>query len=165
MEASILFNPSAMIPCISRTTFLHSRAGLMVRQKVFFSRATHDRSVSLRLVSPTLLAAEKEEAKAVLALFLKKQGLRNAVATKTINKSNAFIDHLVSLLHSVHKSRYLVGRELTTLEIRDVLIPYLETFEEEYGSLLVDVVENFSVKEKIDEKNESFEEKDVEKIQ
>ncbi|EPS58291.1 hypothetical protein M569_16524, partial [Genlisea aurea] len=35
------------------------------------------------------------------------------------------------------------GRELTTLEIRDALIPYLETLHEEYGSVLVDVVESF----------------------
>jgi mTERF domain-containing protein len=42
-------------------------------------------------------------------LFLKKQGLSNAVAARTINKSDIFIDHLVSRLHSVHKSRYLVG--------------------------------------------------------
>ncbi|KAL0461764.1 UNVERIFIED_CONTAM: Transcription termination factor MT, chloroplastic [Sesamum latifolium] len=110
-----------------------------------------DGSFSLRLVPPTLLAAEKEEAKAVLTLFLKKQGLSNAVAARTINKSDAFVDHLVSRLHSVHKSRYLVGRELTTLEIRDALIPYLETLLDEYGTILVDVVENFPdppVKEK-----------------
>lgn len=68
-----------------------------------------DGSLSLRVVSPTLLAAEKEEAKAVLTLFLKKQGLSKAVAARTINKSDLFIDHLVSRLHSVHKSRYLVG--------------------------------------------------------
>lgn len=68
-----------------------------------------DGSFSLRVVPPTLLAAEKEEAKAVLTLFLKKQGLSNAVAARTINKSDAFVDHLVSRLHSVHKSRYLVG--------------------------------------------------------
>ncbi|KAL0381805.1 UNVERIFIED_CONTAM: Transcription termination factor MT, chloroplastic [Sesamum angustifolium] len=124
------------------------RTELTVPQKVFFSRAKHaesaiDGSFSLRLVPPTLLAAEKEEAKAVLTLFLKKQGLSNAVAARTINKSDLFVDHLVSRLHSVHKSRYLVGRELTTLEIRDALIPYLETLLDEYGPILVDVVENF----------------------
>ncbi|GFY83159.1 mitochondrial transcription termination factor family protein [Actinidia rufa] len=86
---------------------------------------------------------EREEAKAVLTLFLKKTGLSNAVAARTINKSEPFIDHLVSRLHSVHKSRYLVGRELTTLEIRDALIPYLETLLEEFGDILVDLVENF----------------------
>ncbi|XP_027154462.1 transcription termination factor MTERF5, chloroplastic [Coffea eugenioides] len=112
-----------------------------------------DGSFSLRMVPPSLLAAEKEEAKAVLTLFLKKQGLRSALAARVINKSDAFVDHLVSQLHSVHKSRYLVGRELTTLEIRDALIPYLETLLEEYGGILVDVVENFPnppVKESIE---------------
>lgn len=141
----------------------------------------------MRVVPQTLLAAEKEESKAVLTLFLKKQGLSNAVAARTINKSDAFVDHLVSRLHSVHKARYLVGlishpldplkefeniylalvlvlilhiflvfagRELSTLEIRDALIPYLETLLEEYGAILVDVVENFPdppVKEKIED--------------
>lgn len=134
-------------------------------------------SSSLRVVPSTLLAAEKEEAKAVLTLFLKKQGLSKGVAARTINKSDLFIDHLVSRLHSVHKSRYLVGsiatcyksfgycfisvyvsyfvclpnqillstagRELTTLEIRDALTPYLESLLEEYGNVLVDLVENF----------------------
>lgn len=94
-------------------------------------------------MSPTLFAAEKEEAKAVLTLFLKKQGLSNAAASRTINKSDRFVDHLVSQLHSIHKSRYLVGRELTTLEIRDALIPYLETLLQEHGNYLVDIVENF----------------------
>lgn len=68
-----------------------------------------DGSLDSKLMPPTLLAAEKEEAKAVLTLFLKKQGLSNAVAARTINKSDDFIDHLVSRLHSKHKSRYLVG--------------------------------------------------------
>lgn len=72
-----------------------------------------DGTFGLRVVPPTLLAAEKEEAKAVLTLFLKKQGLSNAIAARTINKSELFIDHLVSRLHSVHKSRYLVGSVAT----------------------------------------------------
>ncbi|KAK6153148.1 hypothetical protein DH2020_012787 [Rehmannia glutinosa] len=146
MKASISFRPSGL--SFSRTTFLQSRTELTIPQKVFFPRAKHaesgiDGSFSLRLVPPTLLAAEKEEAKAVLTLFLKKQGLSNAVAARTINKADAFVDHLVSRLHTVHKSRYLVGRELTTLEIRDALIPYLESLHEEYQAILVDVVENF----------------------
>ncbi|XP_021720600.1 transcription termination factor MTERF5, chloroplastic-like [Chenopodium quinoa] len=102
-----------------------------------------DSAVSLRGVPLALLAAEKEEAKAVLMLFLKKQGLNKTAASKAINKSDLFIDHLVSQLHSIHKSRYLVGRELTTLEIRDALIPYLDNLQLEHGSNLVDVVENF----------------------
>ncbi|KAK9108438.1 hypothetical protein Syun_024449 [Stephania yunnanensis] len=91
----------------------------------------------------SLLAAEKEEAKAVLALFLRRQGLSSLVATRTINKSKRFIDHLVSRLHLVFKTRYLVGRELTTLEIRDSLVPYLESLLTEHGENLVDVVESF----------------------
>ncbi|KAI9110052.1 hypothetical protein K1719_019093 [Acacia pycnantha] len=117
--------------------------------KVFFCRAKNDGSS--KSVPPTLLAAEKEEAKAVLTLFLKKQGLSNAVAARTINKSDVFIDHLVSKIHSKHKSWYLVGRELTTLEIRDALIPYLESLFEEYGDISMDFVENYPnppVKEK-----------------
>ncbi|XP_073012810.1 transcription termination factor MTERF5, chloroplastic isoform X2 [Typha latifolia] len=90
-----------------------------------------------------MLAAEREEAKAVLSLFLRKQGLSNAVASRTINKSDSFIDYLISKLHIKHKSRYLVGRELTTLEIRSALAPYLEALLEEHGDLLADVVENF----------------------
>lgn len=45
----------------------------------------------------------------------------------------------------------IAGRELTTLEIRDALIPYLESLQEEYESVLLDVVESFPnppVKEK-----------------
>nr|CAD1833506.1 unnamed protein product [Ananas comosus var. bracteatus] len=94
-------------------------------------------------IPSSLLAAEREEAKAVLSLFLRKQGLSNAVAARTINKSDCFIDHLISVLHTKHKSRYLVGRELTTLEIRGALVPYLEALLEEHGDMLVDVVENY----------------------
>lgn len=68
-----------------------------------------DGSFSVRVLPSSLMAAEKEEAKAVLTLFIKKQGLSNASAARTINKSDAFVDHLISRLHSVHKSRYLVG--------------------------------------------------------
>ncbi|KAJ8546420.1 hypothetical protein K7X08_019003 [Anisodus acutangulus] len=135
------------------------RIELSFPPKVFFCQVKYseseiDGSYNLRVVSPTLVTAEKEEAKAVLTLFLKKQGLSNALAARAINRSESFISHLVSRLHSVHKARYLVGRELTTLEIRDALIPYLEALHEEYGSILVDVVESFPnppVVEKIEE--------------
>ncbi|KAK3211872.1 hypothetical protein Dsin_016578 [Dipteronia sinensis] len=142
-------------------TYSLSRTRLIFPEKLIFCQAKFgavstdsevDGTFSLRVVSPTLIAAEKEEAKAVLTLFLKKQGLSKAVAARTINKSELFIDHLVSRLHSVHKARYLVGRELTTLEIRDALIPYLETLHEEYGDILVELAENFPnapVKEKV----------------
>ncbi|XP_042492814.1 transcription termination factor MTERF5, chloroplastic isoform X2 [Macadamia integrifolia] len=125
-----------------------TRTYLCLPQRVFIGRAksaesSADGSISFRTVPSALLIAEKEEAKAVLTLFLKKQGLSNAIATRITNKSDLFIDHLVSRLHAVHKSRYLVGRELTTLEIRDALIPYLESFLEEHGDFLVTMVENF----------------------
>lgn len=68
-----------------------------------------DGSVNIKVMPPTLLVAEKEEAKAVLTLFLKKQGLSNANAARTINKSDPFVDHLISKLHSKHKTWYLSG--------------------------------------------------------
>ncbi|MCH93824.1 mTERF domain-containing protein, partial [Trifolium medium] len=46
------------------------------------SRGTNE-SLNIKVLPPTLLAAEKEEAKAVLTLFLKKQGLSNANAART----------------------------------------------------------------------------------
>lgn len=85
----------------------------MKTQPICFTICAADSGIegtfNLKLVSPALLASEKEEAKAVLMLFLKKQGLSHTPAARTINKSELFIDHLVDRLHSVHKSRYLVG--------------------------------------------------------
>lgn len=129
------------VPSISRNHLSFSRKLFFCRAK--FAESDIDGTFSLRVISPTLLAAEREEAKAVLTLFMRKQGMSNAAAARIINKSDLFIDHLVSRLHFIHKSRYLVGRELTTLEIRDALIPYLETLLEEHGKILVDLVENF----------------------
>ncbi|XP_058227779.1 transcription termination factor MTERF5, chloroplastic-like isoform X2 [Rhododendron vialii] len=117
-------------------------------KKLFFCRAKFAESGNagshnLRVAPGYWLESEKEEAKALLTLFLKEQGFSKAVAARTINKSALFIDHLVSKLHSVHKTRYLSGQELTTLEIRDALNPYLETLFEEFGEILADVIENF----------------------
>ncbi|CAM8933529.1 unnamed protein product [Rhodiola kirilowii] len=150
MEASavrarlkLIFIAPSSIP-----VFLSKRAQISFPRKHIscqakFAESGIDGPLNVRVVSPTLIAAEKEEAKAVLNLFLKKQGLSNAVAARTINKSDVFINHLVSTLHSVHKARYLVGRELTTLEIRDALIPYLEALLDEHGDIFINVVENF----------------------
>ncbi|XP_058227786.1 transcription termination factor MTERF5, chloroplastic-like isoform X2 [Rhododendron vialii] len=128
--------------------FFIPRTQLTFPKKLFFCHAKYAESGNAGLhnliVAPANpLVAEKEEAKAVLTLFLKKRGLSNAVAAITVDKSGLFIDHLVSRLHSVHKNRYLGGQELTTLEIRNALNPYLETLYEEFGDILVDVVENF----------------------
>ncbi|KAK7266910.1 hypothetical protein RIF29_19571 [Crotalaria pallida] len=122
-----------------------TRTKLTFPAKVFFCQAKTgtDGSLNLKVTPTTLLVAEKEEAKAVLTLFLKKRGLSTAVASKIINKSDLFIDHLLSKLHYKHKSRYLVGRELTTFEIRDALLSFLESLLEEHGDNLVDVVENY----------------------
>ncbi|CAA7028132.1 unnamed protein product [Microthlaspi erraticum] len=116
---------------------------LSFRQESFGIRLKNRVEFSARPVPPNLIAAEKEEAKAVLTLFFKKQGLSNSVSARIINKSEQFIDHLVSRLHSLHKSRYLVGRELTTLEIRDSLNPYLEHLHQEHGDLISDLVISF----------------------
>uniref|UniRef100_A0A1J3HL75 Transcription termination factor 3, mitochondrial n=1 Tax=Noccaea caerulescens TaxID=107243 RepID=A0A1J3HL75_NOCCA len=117
-----------------RLSFRQESFGIRLKKRVEFSP---------RPVPPNLIAAEKEEAKAVLTLFFKKQGLSNSVSARIINKSEQFIDHLVSRLHSVYKSRYLVGRELTTLEIRDSLNPYLQHLHQEHGDLLSDLVVSF----------------------
>ncbi|GMH24730.1 hypothetical protein Nepgr_026573 [Nepenthes gracilis] len=144
---SIRFPELLFLP---KVNFPVTRIQVSFPAKVVFScgkfevaESSIDGSSSLSAVPPTLLTAEKEEAKAILNLCLKKQGFSNSAASRAINKSDVFVDHLVSKLHSVHKSRYLVGRELTTLEIRDALSPYLETLLEEHGNAFVDVVENF----------------------
>ncbi|KAL6899361.1 hypothetical protein ACP4OV_006019 [Aristida adscensionis] len=94
-------------------------------------------------VRSRLLAAEREEAKAVLSLFLRKKGLRSTLAARVVNKSDGFIEHLVSKLQVAYRSRYAEGRELSTPEIRDALLPYLEALSREHGDGLVEVVENF----------------------
>ncbi|GAB4848014.1 Transcription termination factor mterf5, chloroplastic [Ancistrocladus abbreviatus] len=135
------FLPKRTSPVTRTQVFFPAK--LVLRAKFEIPESGIDESLSLKAVPPTLLTAEKEEAKAVLTLFLKKQGLSNAAASRTINKSDFFVDHLVSRLHSVHKSRYLVGRELTTLEIRDAFSPYLEALLEEHGNTFVNMVESF----------------------
>ncbi|KAK4779062.1 hypothetical protein SAY86_006590 [Trapa natans] len=118
-------------------------------EKSFAFQAKHaaesvvDGCFNSQVSSQTLLAVEKEEAKAVVMYFLKKQGLGDVVAARTIMKSKLLIEHLVMKLHEIHKSRYLVGRELTTIEIREALIPYLESLLKEGGNILVDAIENF----------------------
>ncbi|KAI8002297.1 hypothetical protein LOK49_LG08G00797 [Camellia lanceoleosa] len=118
--------PFSDLSSLARATFSTPRTQLNFPKKLFFCQAKFER-----------------RSQGCTDLVLEKQGLSNSVAARTINKSELFIDHLASRLHSVHKARYLVGRELTTLEIRDALISYLDTLYEEYGDILIDVVENF----------------------
>ncbi|KAJ4834300.1 hypothetical protein Tsubulata_034313, partial [Turnera subulata] len=80
------------------------------------------------------LIADKEEAKNVLTSFLKKLGLSSATAIKTIKKSDLFLDHLVSKPG---------GRELTGAEIREALVPYLESLSKQLESNLLELVNNF----------------------
>ncbi|KAG5534732.1 hypothetical protein RHGRI_022751 [Rhododendron griersonianum] len=158
MQASFAIR-SSDLSCLRGPAFFIPRTRLNFQKKLFLCCAKFDESgnagsSTLRVAPAILLDAEKE-AKAVLTLFLKKQGLSKAVASRTINKAALFVDHLVSRLHSVHKTRYLVDfgpwafkldhleRAFTTLDIRDALNQYLETLFEEFGDTLVDLVENF----------------------
>ncbi|XP_076932344.1 transcription termination factor MTERF5, chloroplastic-like [Bidens hawaiensis] len=87
-------------------------------------------------------------------MFLTNQGMNRVGAARKMKKLDLFVDHLMSRLHTVYKTRYLVGRELTTPEIRDALIPYLEELVEEHGDSFVEVLEYFPiplVKEKSNE--------------
>ncbi|KAL1292112.1 hypothetical protein AAHE18_20G247500 [Arachis hypogaea] len=113
----------------SITTRVYIRTQLSFPAKVFLCQAKSgtNGSLNVRVMPPTLLAAEKEEAKAVLMLFLKKEGLSNAIAARTVNKSDPFIDHLVSVLHSKHKSRYL-GENLQHLKSGMLLSHTLNLF-------------------------------------
>jgi len=60
-------------------------------------------------IESRLLAAEREEAKAVLSLFLRQKGLRSTLAARIVNKSDGFIEHLVSKLQVAYRSRYAEG--------------------------------------------------------
>ncbi|XP_028547795.1 transcription termination factor MTERF5, chloroplastic isoform X4 [Dendrobium catenatum] len=91
--------------CLYKFPIRSSQACLACKTKTYESGADDH---SFEAVPLSLLTAEREEAKAVLSLFLRKQ-----------------------------------GRELTTIEIRNALIPYLESLHEEKGDLLVDVVVSY----------------------
>ncbi|KAJ0041435.1 hypothetical protein Pint_26836 [Pistacia integerrima] len=142
---------SSDLSSLFRGAFYINRTRLTSPEEVFScqgigfssSDSRANESFNSRVEPPSLVAAEKKEAKSVLTLFLMQQGLSKAVAARTVNKSDHFIDHLISRLHSAHKSRYLVGRELTTLEIRDTLNPYLQSLLKEHGNFMVDLAKNF----------------------
>ena len=68
-----------------------------------------DGSVSLVNVPANLLVAEKEEAKAVLHMYLTSLGMNRLNAARKMKKLDLFIDHLLLRLHTVYKTRYLVG--------------------------------------------------------
>lgn len=96
-----------------------------------------------RTVDIKHLASEKEEAKAVLRQFLKGLGLSTALSTRITKKAEGFTLHLMAMLHSRYHLRYVTGRELTTVEIHNTLLPYLEALEAEHGDGVVDVLVHF----------------------
>ncbi|XP_071731162.1 transcription termination factor MTERF5, chloroplastic [Rutidosis leptorrhynchoides] len=146
MKAFTLFRTSDTLSLFAAPSpSLSSRTQLSFPQKIFFCRAEIDGSVSLVNVPPNLLLAEREEAKAVLHMFLTSQGLNRLNAARKMKKLDLFIDHLLLRLHTVYKTRYLVGRELTTPEIRDALIPYLGELVEEHGEKFIEVLEYFPI--------------------
>nr|XP_043615176.1 transcription termination factor MTERF5, chloroplastic [Erigeron canadensis] len=156
MKAFSLFGMSDTLSLFgaASSSISSHRTQLSFPQRLFFCRAEIDGSVSLVNVPPNLLLAEREEAKAVLHMFLTSQGLNRLNASRKMKKLDLFVDHLLLRLHTVYKTRYLVGRELTTPEIRDALIPYLNELVDEHGDDFVEVLEYFPiplVKEKSEE--------------
>ncbi|KAL2649907.1 hypothetical protein R1flu_018035 [Riccia fluitans] len=89
------------------------------------------------------LVGEREEAKGVLSQFLRSRGFTSAVASRTVKNATLFTAHLLSLLHSQHRARYLAGEELATEEIRASLLPYLESLASKYGRGTPDVILSF----------------------
>ncbi|KAL3701637.1 hypothetical protein R1sor_019659 [Riccia sorocarpa] len=89
------------------------------------------------------LVGEREEAKGILSQFLRSRGFSSAVASRTVKNATLFTAHLLSLLHSEHRARYLAGEELATEEIRATLLPYLETLASKYGRGTPDVITSF----------------------
>ncbi|KAJ0040134.1 hypothetical protein Pint_26823 [Pistacia integerrima] len=124
---------SSDISSLFRGAFYIIRNRLTSPEEVFsFRGITDSESFNLRVETPTLLAAEKKEAKSVLTLFLM-QRLSKTVAARTINKSDYFIDHIISVSRR--------KRAHSPLEIGDTLNPYLQSLLEEHGNFLV--VKNF----------------------
>lgn len=89
------------------------------------------------------LAAEREEAKAVLLQFLKNLGLSTALSSRVAKKGGRFVDHLLSILHTKYHRSYMIGREPTTAEIQGTLLSYLEALAAQHGEGLVDVLVYF----------------------
>eukprot|EP01018_Ginkgo_biloba_P031802 Gb_15845 [translate_table: standard] len=121
------------------TMFYYSLNWTRYKMPSFILKWQGDAFMNLAIDSRQL-ASEREEAKAMILPFLKRLGLSNAVAARTLKKSDHFIMHLISILHSCYRTRYLAGRGLTTNEIRSTLLPYLEGLATEHGGSLVDVL-------------------------
>ncbi|BBM96979.1 mTERF domain-containing protein, mitochondrial [Marchantia polymorpha subsp. ruderalis] len=89
------------------------------------------------------LVGEREEAKAVVSQFLRSRGFSASVATRTLKNATLFTAHLLGILHSQHRARYLAGEELGTEEIQGTLLPYLESLAAKYGRGTPEVIVSF----------------------
>ncbi|KAL9275939.1 Transcription termination factor MTERF5, chloroplastic-like protein [Drosera capensis] len=113
------------------------------QRKLEIAESGLDGSLCLKPVAATLLTTMKKEAKDVLTFFLEQQGLSNIVAATVVKKSDLFLEHLVSRLNILHKTGFLTGRELTTMEIREAVSPFLEALVAEHSDTLIDMIEHF----------------------
>ncbi|KAH9568409.1 hypothetical protein CY35_03G075700 [Sphagnum magellanicum] len=89
------------------------------------------------------MACEREEAKAMVVDYLKGRGVSAPIAARAVNKASRFVAHLLALLRSRYRTRYISGRELTTSEIRSTLLPYLESLGAKHKEGLADVFVSF----------------------
>ncbi|KAL9258427.1 Transcription termination factor MTERF5, chloroplastic-like protein [Drosera capensis] len=102
-----------------------------------------DGSLSLKPVVATVLTTKKKEVRDILTYFLKQQGLSNIVTATVVKKSDLFLEHLVSKFQILHETGHLAGGELTTIEIREAVSPYLENLLAEHGDTLIDMIQCF----------------------
>lgn len=64
---------------------------------------------SWELVDLKQMVGEREEIKAMLVDFLRSRSVSRPLAARVVNKSTRLITHLLSLLRTVHRARYLKG--------------------------------------------------------
>ncbi|XP_024397029.1 transcription termination factor MTERF5, chloroplastic isoform X1 [Physcomitrium patens] len=98
---------------------------------------------SWELVDLKQMVGEREEIKAMLVDFLRSRSVSRPLAARVVNKSTRLITHLLSLLRTVHRARYLKGREPTTSEVRNTLRSFLENLGAQHKDGLVDVLLSF----------------------
>ncbi|GAB2237407.1 hypothetical protein Droror1_Dr00015309 [Drosera rotundifolia] len=113
------------------------------QRKLEIAESGLDGSLCLKPVAVTVLTTMKKEVKDVLTFFLEQQGLSNIVAATVVKKSDLFLEHLVSRLNILHETGFLTGKELTTMEIREAVSPYLEALLPEHGDTLIDMIVHF----------------------
>jgi hypothetical protein len=55
------------------------------------------------------MACEREEAKAMVVDYLKGRGVSAPIAARAVNKASRFVAHLLALLRSRYRTRYISG--------------------------------------------------------